>query len=128
MYPDIWQSLVSGHYPSQSAHLFGFQRVFIRGDRYPVLRPAAQQQSVAGVVYHNINRRDLNRLDVFEGEFYQRVRVTLFNREHQKCTAEVYLLKPKYRHLASKRPWAPEYFEHKLKLQFQRTYCKRHSR
>jgi hypothetical protein len=128
MYSDIWQSIVSGRYSSQSAELRGFQRVFIRNDLYPVLRRSSIRQSVAGVLYHDVDVRDLKKLDRFEGKFYQRRTVMVdFEENHakQKKRVQVYLLKPQFRYLASYRSWTAEYFDGRFKRQFQSTYAVR---
>ncbi|MCR6652791.1 MAG: gamma-glutamylcyclotransferase [Cellvibrionaceae bacterium] len=82
------------------------------------------RKNLAGVVYFSVTSQDITRLDKFEGEYYFRRRVypTLqLDGQTKAIEADLYLLKPKYAHLASTRPWDPEIFEARELRHFLRT-------
>lgn len=124
MFADVWQNIVKQPYESCTALLDGFRRTCIHDDNYPVLLPRAGQKNLAGVVYFSVTSQDITRLDKFEGEYYFRRRVypTLqLDGQTKAIEADLYLLKPKYAHLASTRPWDPEIFEARELRHFLRT-------
>lgn len=128
MYPDIWRTLVKGNYRNLPANLSGFQRCFIRGDSYPVLVPATPFSVLEGRVYLHLAEPDWMRLDRFEGVYYHRKSVqvvTVQNGIERPIRADCYFLKPRFRHLATRRAWHPEHFERHLKAQFLRCAHKR---
>lgn len=130
MYSDIWQSIVQGQYLNERAILTGYQRVFIKGDRYPVLRSAPFNSGFTGTVYFDLNVQDVLLLDRFEGDFYQRrpIIVKSVKSDSPAIKAQAYLLKPQYQHLASTRPWTEQIFEQKHKALFKGTYGSRNWR
>lgn len=114
MFAEVWQDIVKLPYENQPAWLDGFRRTYILGDQYPVVLPRAGQKNLQGVVYFSVKNQDITRLDRFEGDHYYRRRVhPTIQADGQTKTieADLYVLKPKYAHLASTRPWDPEIFE-----------------
>lgn len=88
---------------------------------------------VEGVVYRGITPESWNRLDLFEGQMYERreVSVTVTDASpHQRATqtaytlrAGVYVLKPQFAHLLANHDWDAAAFQRTGKSQFLRTYC-----
>ncbi len=109
MFPEIWDSLVGGHYLSASAVLFGFRRYAVRGAPYPVIMPGDEADRLDGMLYYGISPRDQARLDEFEGEYYRRRSLQVLV-EGEPVAAQVYELKPRYYHIALPRPWDEEHF------------------
>lgn len=125
MFPVVWQSIVKHNYEYQPAWLDGFRRTCIHGDNYPVVLPRAGQKNLEGVVYFSVKALDIRKLDEFEGEYYFRRRVYPTIQLDGKTTtieADLYLLKPKYAHLASTRPWDSGVFGVRNLKHFLRTY------
>jgi gamma-glutamylcyclotransferase (GGCT)/AIG2-like uncharacterized protein YtfP len=123
MYADIVNRIVRNRYTCAEAEIGGFKRSQIQGDVYPVVRPCRHAKNLRGVLYFNINRADLLRLDRFEGLQYQRqkVKATLLA-TNQRISSQLYVLKPRYRHLASQREWKPSQFQNQHKNHFTRRY------
>ena len=57
-----------------------------------------------GVLYLDLETRDLARLDAFEGAFYERVRVEA-ELETGLLAAETYVVRPSHRHRLSSEAW-----------------------
>lgn len=125
MFTEVWQNIVRRVYHRETAWLDGFRRTCIYNDSYPVVLPRAGEKDLEGVVYFAVDELDLRRLDEFEGDYYYRRRVfprILKGGVAQKIRAEIYLLKPRYAHLASPRPWSPDFFAERKLKQFRRVY------
>lgn len=125
MFPVVWQSIVKHNYEYQPAWLDGFRRTCIHGDNYPVVLPRAGQKNLEGVVYFSVKALDIRKIDEFEGEYYFRKRIyprILLNDQPKTIEADLYVLKPKYAELASRRAWDTEFFAARQLPQFRRSY------
>ncbi len=111
MFDEIWQRVTAGAYTKLPATAHGVKRTCIRGDCYPVAVPCQTARALSGLLYLNVTETDIVALDGFEGDYYLRsswrVRSALGNRWYK---ADIYLLHPRFRKLASIRPWRPEIF------------------
>lgn len=125
MFAPIWQRVVGpkaagNRCTCSAAWLAGFRREGVHGAPYPVIVPDAQAPTLEGVLYCGLRRQDLKRLDHFEGHWYQRQTVTVRLLDCQERQAQVYVLKPQWRRLASGRPWYPGQFETQQMRQYLR--------
>lgn len=88
MYAPVWEAVVVGKYASLQAALPGFRRAALEGLTYP----GAVRQSghnIQGRLYLNVDNSDLKRLDDFEGEWYERITVTVKTSD-SNVSAQVY--------------------------------------
>jgi gamma-glutamylcyclotransferase (GGCT)/AIG2-like uncharacterized protein YtfP len=111
MFEAVWRPLVPGPRASMRAELPGYRREAVAGERYPgiIADPAAVTE---GRVYFGLDAGDLERLDRFEGDEYERVPVQLQirgpGRTGVAIRAEAYVfLRPDR---LSGRAWLPEVF------------------
>lgn len=76
MFPEVWRCVTGSGLEGQPARLREFEARAIRGQTYPALisKPGAVTE---GVVYSGVNAEAVARLDVFEGNFYQRQTVVV---------------------------------------------------
>lgn len=117
MFPEVWQKLVRGNYRSSQATASGYARFAVHEARYPgmVLMEGA---SVDGVLYHDVDEEDLQRLDQFEGSEYRRDTIVATLEDGSTLQADTYI------HIVTERlattPWAPAEFD---LAGFLRTYC-----
>lgn len=83
-------------------------REAIRGETYPGMVPRGGA-SVEGVLYLDVEQGDLDALDAFEGDEYQRapLAVTLASGETVQAETYLYLRPEKLAGL----PWQPDKFE-----------------
>lgn len=87
------------------ARLYGYASYFLQARDYPALR-VETGRFTTGILYRNVPRRVLNRLDRFEDDFYIRVscRCELIS-ERQFVAAEVYVIKLQCLGRLSPKPW-----------------------
>ena len=105
MVPSVWHRFVRRKTSSVGAAIRGYRRTRICIDTYPVLTPAPQKSEVMGLLYRNITAKEFILLDRYEGEFYHRKTIPVVLESGKVIGAQVYLLKPRYRHLASRESW-----------------------
>lgn len=110
MFDAVWQRLVQENYRAVNATLYDYRRLRIRHDTYPVALPY-KGSKITGVLYLGVNKVDLATLDEFEGDYYYREAVTVSTIKRELIPAEVYILKARYRHLASVCAWDSRRFK-----------------
>jgi gamma-glutamylcyclotransferase (GGCT)/AIG2-like uncharacterized protein YtfP len=74
MFEPVWSAVVTGQYSSRAVRVDGWQRYVIPGEDYPGAILSAGS-SMTAVVWEGVGAEDLARLDAFEGDQYERVRV-----------------------------------------------------
>lgn len=109
MFPQVWSSVVRGHYRRQPARLNGYQRCSIKGETYPAAVVATLDNFIDGQLYMNLTAAEMERLDRFEGGDYERVVAPVILAEGGVVMAALY----RYRHPGrlDARPWDVEWFE-----------------
>ncbi len=125
MYPSVWNLLIRRPVKQCRGRLPGYQRLKIRDDSYPVILPGQNAHDVTGVLYFKLTSQEINRLDRFEGDYYERISVDIFI-DHSSCTpinAWTYRLKSAFRHLALPQTWDPQAFEKNDLNRFIQHYC-----
>ena len=76
MFPEVWCHIVSQEYIAHESTIVGYERRGVVGEHYPALvaaNPKAIHDEVRGRLYLNVSAKDLEALDRFEGEQYQRL-------------------------------------------------------
>lgn len=118
MFPEVWSTVVLGRTRHEAATAPGYARFVVRGETYPgaIAAPGA---SLQGVLYHDVDAADLERLDRFEGADYRRITVEVRGAAGQPLRAAMYLYLP----VARLAPdiWDPEGFDLPA---FQARWCK----
>ena len=120
---------------SRPAWLEGHVRHPVRGQEYPGLVPlderrqepggvAAEPLAVRGVLYDGLTDEAYRRLDAFEGEEYERVRVRVREGAPDGAwrQAWVYRFRAAYRHRLAPGAWDPDRFEAEGKARFLARY------
>ncbi len=125
----IWQRVTHQTHPATPATLSGHKRLRIIGDDYPVLLPANKEDTVQGVVYSHVSAQQIMLLDAYEGDYYDRQTVYVQqpgpaagNPQTDLYSAQAYVLKPTYYHLADHTPWCFADFQ----ANQYHSYCQRH--
>lgn len=139
MFDEVWSRIVSGRYTSVPATLAGYSRFAVTGEQYPGVIPGADPSAdpgtvsdtaidastvppmVEGVLYYGVNEADVERLDIFEGEFYNRCteQVTVAG---GMISAQVYVIKPAYQYLLAPEAWDVERFKQQGLVEFIERY------
>jgi gamma-glutamylcyclotransferase (GGCT)/AIG2-like uncharacterized protein YtfP len=117
MFAEVWQRVVRGQYAACAATLDGYRRFAVRDETYPGI-VVSKGNSVAGLVYTDVDAADVTRLDQFEGELYDRIDATVTDAHGGAMKVQTYLfLQPSG---LTDQPWVPQSF---ALQQFLATYC-----
>jgi gamma-glutamylcyclotransferase (GGCT)/AIG2-like uncharacterized protein YtfP len=118
MFPQVWERVVRERYRSAPATVGGYGRFSVVAETYPGMI-AQPDSSVRGVVYFDVDTRDVAALDAFEGDDYRRdsVIATLETRESVMVDTYIYVVPQRL----SDRAWHPEAFQMQ---QFLESYCR----
>lgn len=104
----IIEHIVGRPLVGEPARLAGYARFRVKGRVYPAIVEAAGGE-VSGVLYAGLEAAELERLDFYEGELYERREVSVGEGPAQR-TAATYVLRPEHRHELSDEPWDLEGF------------------
>lgn len=105
----------------QAAHLNNYFCSQIHNETYPGITPVTGER-VSGVVYFDLNTRALEKLDAFEGEYYERKDVDVQCSGTTPTKAMAYIIKPEYRKILTGTPWSFEDFLQRGKKEFETHY------
>lgn len=108
MFARVLRRVVRGCYRSVPAVAADYVRLAIAGVDYPgmVARAGA---SVRGVLYFDVDARDMAALDAFEGADYRRVPLQVTTAAGPTLAAHAYLYLPQQN--LSESPWLPQAFD-----------------
>lgn len=108
MFPQVWEKVVTGRYRCTMATASGYARYALTEETYPgmIVSPT---DSVQGIVYFDVSRKDIAALDAFEGTAYRRdtLPVRLENGDLVEAYTYIYLDESRL----SKLPWHPARFQ-----------------
>jgi len=107
MFAEVWRQVVGMDYSAQAATLRDYRRFSVPGVTYPGMIAAPGEQ-VSGLLYMDVGRDDLARLDAFEGAEYRRAALPVLLENGEVVTAEAYVWLDYAR--LSDAPWLPEAF------------------
>lgn len=121
MFSEVFEAVVRGTYESEAAGLSGWRRMKIIDEVYPGL--VYGDGSVDGVLWKDISLEDLRILDVFEGEYYERIPVYVLGQQGESLQCFVYAVRDRFRHILDSEEWCPSDFEQNGINHFIETYC-----
>jgi gamma-glutamylcyclotransferase (GGCT)/AIG2-like uncharacterized protein YtfP len=101
---EIWESIISGNYSSESAVLKGYARKKVKRKDYPGLIKH-DGSKVEGMIYYDISEEDFRKLDEYEGEEYVRMKVSAKLTSGKKVECFMYLFKKEYFGKLTNRDW-----------------------
>jgi len=104
MWPKVMTALIGRCPEGVPAVLSGYVRLRVKDANYPAIKESAGH-SVEGILYRGLTDREMQVLDHFEGEEYDRKKVRI-GAEH----AAAYVLSPEYDHVVETATWHPEQF------------------
>lgn len=121
MCADIMHRVAGCRTRSIEAVLKDFFRSGIYGEDYPgiVPRPGA---AVTGVLYLNLPKEVVRRLDSFEGRMYERRKVEVVSSEDDIIPAMTYVIKSRYRDRLTHEEWSYAHFLSTGKAKFEKAY------
>lgn len=121
MCEDIIKS-VAGFLPGkQEGTLQGYRRLEIEGEQYPGLI-VSEGFKVEGIIYYDIPEEGWQRLDRFEGEMYQRIKVCALLKDGSSVEVHTYVVKNEHVGRLRAKDWSFEQFLSKGKGAFVQYY------
>lgn len=109
-FPEVLSAVTGCHLEGDRAVLDDYACYLVNGRVYPGIIPE-RGESVAGLVYTGIGEAHLRKLDRFEGECYERVRVCVTDPEGNPLQAWTYVIRDSMRGQLTRTPWNREDFE-----------------
>ena len=89
MHPSVWKIIGHENCPSAKALLRHYSARCLDGLEYPGLIEE-QNATVQGILYFNLNETDMEKIDRFEGDAYERIGVTAWI-NNTEVEAQTYL-------------------------------------
>lgn len=111
--PEITKKVAGVQFETQAAVLHGFRCGLVERADFPGIVPCRESQ-VQGLLLSGLCPDHLVKLDLYEGELYQRVRVAVETdpntdeRDVRRVDCWVYCIVPWARQRVSKTPWTAE--------------------
>ena len=123
MCADVAEAVLGRKMTAESARLNGYRRYRLAGKSYPAVA-VSPKDSVDGYLWRGLSEREIEALDTFEGDPYDRRRVSvqLLSSDAEETAADVYVICEGYRHLLQDAPWIREEFEKNDKAAFLREF------
>lgn len=118
---DIMFAVTGYRVESGKAILNNFYRSGLHNEEYPGITPDSGSH-VDGVLYLNLPETVIERLDVFEGEYYFRRNVQVYSEEFGDIAAMTYVIKPQFSHLLTYTEWSYSQFLEVGKKKFEKKY------
>lgn len=120
MIPRVMEVISGKLFDAAAARLQGYVRYALRGETYPGLVEEAAA-ATDGVLWRDVDDDSLQRIDAFEGDWYERHAVQVLV-EEDAVAAQTYVLIGTQRHRVSRRPWSRARFESRYLQRFLSSY------
>ena len=109
-FPQVLSAVTGCHLQGSKAVLDDYACYLVKGRVYPGIIPE-HGANVAGLVYAGIGEAHFRKLDRFEGELYERVRVCVTDTQGNPLQAWTYVIQDTMRGRLTRTPWEREDFE-----------------
>ena len=109
IFPQVMEAVTGRPHEGQTAKLHNFAAYKVVGDVYPGIWHL-EGVTTDGILYQDISPEDLEVLDRYEGEEYNRELLEVETEDGNMHRAWAYTYRPAYRHMLSETPWNAEYF------------------
>lgn len=109
MFPPIFTAVTGREGAMRPAVLAGYARLRVRDTPYPAL-VAAAAASTEGLLSAPLDLATWQRLDEFEGSFYDRITVSVALADGRTAAAQTYVATARGRHRLSTSAWLPDAF------------------
>ncbi len=110
MFPEVWQRISIGEFPSQPAVLRGYAMYRVKDAVYPGIIRCDETTEVWGLVYADLDEDTLFELDTYESSFYERLPVTVKTVDGGDLECHAYIVPPSRRDLLTNDVWDREWF------------------
>lgn len=106
--PEVTEKILGQRFPAQAAQLRGYRCGLIERADFPGILPSSNSV-VEGQLLSGLTAGQLVKLDQYEGELYQRIKVAVAVGS-ESCTAWVYCIAPWARHRVSSTLWTVDWY------------------
>lgn len=106
--PERLQGLIGRVPPMLPAELLDYRCGLVMRADFPGIVPCSGERT-SGMLLSGIQAKELQTLDIYEGELYHRIRIYAHTR-HGRLDAWVYCIAPWARARVSQHPWSTEYY------------------
>ena len=121
MVSDVMYAVTTREFRFKNAILRNYVRFTVKGESYPgIIR--VTDMVTEGIIYFEVDKLSLERLDAFEGDLYQRTPVRVETEKKEILNAETYVIRPEYRGYLSSKEWNVKEFVQKHLEAFLHTY------
>lgn len=118
MYSEVWHAVIGRRYRQSNAIVGGFERRAVKGAAFPCLIPVDDLQArVSGILYFGVADEDLETLDEFEADQYDRGIVMCELPGGESVEAFAYIWSARHAHLIGDQ-WDEEWFRKEGLRQF----------
>jgi gamma-glutamylcyclotransferase (GGCT)/AIG2-like uncharacterized protein YtfP len=121
MLSEVMVAVTNCEFRFNNAILKGYARFTVKGESYPGIIPATDA-ATDGIIYFDVDELSLKRLDIFEGDLYQRIAISVEKEDGEVINAEAYVVKPKFKHYLSSSEWNIKEFAQKHLKAFLENY------
>jgi gamma-glutamylcyclotransferase (GGCT)/AIG2-like uncharacterized protein YtfP len=108
-FPEVLSAVTGCHLEGVKAVLDDYACYLVAGKVYPGIIPE-REASVEGLVYTGVGEAHFRKLDRFEGDLYERVRVCVTDTEGNPLQAWTYVIRDAMRERLSRTAWNREDF------------------
>ncbi|HEX2476281.1 MAG TPA: gamma-glutamylcyclotransferase family protein [Lacipirellulaceae bacterium] len=109
MFPQVWRAVVGREFASVEGTAQGYAIFRVRDAVFPGII-AASERAVRGVVYLDVDPESVARLDLFEDAFYLRETLHIECDDHQRRSAEAYVIPHENRAILTDEIWLRDEF------------------
>ena len=109
-FPEVLSAVTGCYLKGDTAVLDDFACYIVKGKVYPGITPE-REASVEGLIYSGIGEAHFRKLDRFEGELYERMRVCVTDAEGNPLQAWTYVIRNALRDRLTRTPWNKKDFE-----------------
>jgi gamma-glutamylcyclotransferase (GGCT)/AIG2-like uncharacterized protein YtfP len=110
MFREIWQIVVGREFENVAGMVAGYSVYRVRRGAYPGMIATAPKDEVRGLLYLDVDRESVARLDRFEGRFYERHVLPVLCADGQQRVAGAYVVPQRHSHGLTFESWTAEGF------------------
>src|SRR5262245_57311866 len=105
MFSQVWRAVVGREFGTVEGAASGFAIYRVQDAVFPGILAAGETDAVRGVVYLDVDEESLERLDVFEDNFYERQSLWIECDDGQRRQANAYVVPAQNRSVLTNEPW-----------------------
>ena len=109
MYEEVWSRIVQGDFCKIKGQISGYRRLAVKNEEYPGL--VVGDGIVQGYIWLGLDEGNLARLDIFEGEYYERTPAIAVDKEGNSMDVNVYSFRKEFLGLLENNDWNVKEFE-----------------